>query len=439
MKKTCLSLLIGLLFSPLTQAESLLEIYHQAQDKDPQLQQAIAERNAAFEKINEADAAKLPQISLNASAGYLKSNRNNAYTSQTAGTGISLSQAIFRQSIWLNSDITNKQALASDVALNLQKQTLIYNTAQAYFSVLAAQDALEYAAANEKALQRQLDETQQRFDVGMTAITDVQEAKAAHDLAVANTIIAQNTLANSFESLRQLTGTEHRFLDMLNTDRFSTTPLALSSEQWLELAKNQNLSLNQVRISKDIAKQSIDLAKTGHLPTLDLKLGATSDYTDYKVNTSSKVDGTLNEGTIGLQFTLPLYSGGATSSQVKQAQYSYVAASENLEQTYRSVQADLFKNYNNVFASIGTVKAYQQSVISAESALTATEAGYQVGTRTIVDVLAATSNLYSAKQKLSDARFNYILNTLQLKLTAGTLTEQDLVDINQGLTNQRKK
>lgn len=437
MKKTSISLLIGLLLSPLAQAESLLEIYHQAQDKDPQLQQAIAERNAAFEKINEADAAKLPQISLSASAGYLKSNRNDSLTSQTTGTGINLSQAIFRQSIWLNSDITNKQALASDVALNLQKQTLIYNTAQAYFSVLAAQDALEYATANEKALQRQLDETQQRFDVGMTAITDVQEAKAAHDLAVANTIIAQNTLANSFESLRQLTGTEHRFLDVLNTERFSTTPLQLSSEQWLELAKDQNLSLNQVRINKDIAKQSIDLAKAGHLPTLDLRLGATSDYTDYKQNTTGRVDGALNEGTIGLQLMLPLYSGGATSSQVKQAQYNYVAASENMERIYRSVQADLFRNYNNVFASIGTVKAYQQSVISAESALTATEAGYQVGTRTIVDVLAATSNLYSAKQRLSDARFNYILNTLQLKLTAGTLVEQDLVDINQGLTNQR--
>lgn len=437
MKKTSISLLIGLLLSPLAHAESLLEIYHQAQDKDPQLQQAIAERNAAFERINEADAAKLPQISLSASAGYLKSNRNDSLTSQTAGTGINLSQAIFRQSIWLNSDITNKQALASDVALNLQKQTLIYNTAQAYFSVLATQDALEYATANEKALQRQLDETQQRFDVGMTAITDVQEAKAAHDLAVANTIIAQNTLANSFESLRQLTGTEHRFLDVLNTERFSTTPLQLSSEQWLELAKDQNLSLNQVRINKDIAKQSIDLAKAGHLPTLDLRLGATSDYTDYKQNTTGRVDGTLNEGTIGLQLMLPLYSGGATSSQVKQAQYNYVAASENMERIYRGVQADLFRNYNNVFASIGTVKAYQQSVISAESALTATEAGYQVGTRTIVDVLAATSNLYSAKQRLSDARFNYILNTLQLKLTAGTLVEQDLVDINQGLTNQR--
>jgi outer membrane protein len=306
-------------------------------------------------------------------------------------------------------------------------------TAQAYFSVLAAQDSLEYTNANEKALQRQLDETQQRFEVGMTAITDVQEAKAAHDLAVADSINAQNTLANSFESLRQLTGNEHRFLDVLNTERFSPSPMEQSADQWLKDAQEHSLTLNQLRISKDVARQQIDLAKAGHMPTLDLKLGANSNYTDYKKNTTSKEDGTLNEGTIGLQFNLPLYSGGATQSQVKQAQFNYVAASENLEKTYRSMQADLYKNYNNVFASIGTIKAYQQSVVSADSALTATQAGYQVGTRTIVDVLNATSKLYSAKQKLSDARYNYILSTLQLKQTAGTLSEQDLLDINQGL------
>jgi outer membrane protein len=333
----------------------------------------------------------------------------------------------------MNSDITSKQAMSSDVALNIEKQGLMLRTAQAYFSVLAAQDSLEYTNANEKALQRQLDETQQRFEVGMTAITDVQEAKAAHDLAVADSINAQNTLANSFESLRQLTGNEHRFLDVLNTERFSPSPMAQSADQWLKDAQEHSLTLNQLRISKDVAKQQIDLAKAGHMPTLDLKLGANSNYTDYKKNTTSKEDGTLNEGTIGLQFNLPLYSGGATQSQVKQAQFNYVAASENLEKTYRSMQANLYKNYNNVFASIGTIKAYQQSVVSADSALTATQAGYQVGTRTIVDVLNATSKLYSAKQKLSDARYNYILSTLQLKQTAGTLSEQDLLDINQGL------
>lgn len=437
MKKSLLSVFILLGLSPWAYAESLLDIYHQAREKDPQLQETLAQRNVAFEKINEADAAKLPQIGLDANANYLKSNNDDAYTARTTGAGISLTQALFRQSVWMNSDITSKQAMASDVALNLEKQSLMLRTAQAYFSVLAAQDSLEYSLSNEKALQRQLDETQQRFDVGMTAITDVQEAKAVHDLAVADTINAQNTLANSYEALRQLTGTEHRYLDVLNIERFSPGQMTQSADQWLKQAQDHSLALNQLRIAKDVAKQQIDLAKAGHLPTLDLKLGANSDYTDYEKNTTSKQDGTVNEGTIGLQFNLPLYSGGATQSQVKQAQFNYVAASESLEKTYRSMQADLYKNYNNVFASIGTIKAYQQSVISADSALTATQAGYQVGTRTIVDVLNSTTKLYFAKQKLSDARYNYILNTLQLKQTAGTLSEQDLLDINNGLITKK--
>lgn len=437
MKKTLLSALILLGLTPFAYAENLLDIYHQAQEKDPQLQETQAQRDAAFEKINEADAAKLPQIGLDANAGYQKSNRDDYYTARTAGAGISLTQALFRQSVWMNSDITSKQALSSDVALNLEKQNLMLRTAQGYFSVLAALDALEYATANEKALQRQLDETQQRFNVGMTAITDVQEAKAAHDLAVADSINAQNTLANSYESLRQLTGSEHKFLDTLNTERFSTSPMTQNADQWLKQAQDHNLTLNQLRINKDVAKQQIDLAKAGHLPTLDLKLGANSDYTNYEKNTAFKEDGTIQQGTIGLQFNLPLYSGGATQSQVKQAQFNYVAASENLEKNYRTIQADLYKYYNNVFAGIGTINAYQQSVISADSALTATQAGYQVGTRTIVDVLNATTKLYSAKQKLSDARYNYILNSLQLKLTAGTLTEQDLLDINNGLITKK--
>ena len=353
MKKTLLSALILLGLTPFAYAENLLDIYHQAQEKDPQLQETQAQRDAAFEKINEADAAKLPQIGLDANAGYQKSNRDDYYTARTAGAGISLTQALFRQSVWMNSDITSKQALSSDVALNLEKQNLMLRTAQGYFSVLAALDALEYATANEKALQRQLDETQQRFNVGMTAITDVQEAKAAHDLAVADSINAQNTLANSYESLRQLTGSEHKFLDTLNTERFSTSPMTQNADQWLKQAQDHNLTLNQLRINKDVAKQQIDLAKAGHLPTLDLKLGANSDYTNYEKNTASKEDGTIQQGTIGLQFNLPLYSGGATQSQVKQAQFNYVAASENLEKNYRTIQADLYKYYNNVFNRTG--------------------------------------------------------------------------------------
>lgn len=431
MKMRLLSALVLLGCGGLARAENLMDIYQLAEKNDSALLQTQAQRDAAFEKINETDAALLPQVNLAADTGYQKTSQDDRQTAKTASTTLSLTQSVYNRSNWINSDITNKQAILSDVTLNLAKQNLMLNTAQAYFSVLAARDTLEYAKANQEALKRQLDETQQRFQVGMVAITDVHQAKAAYDLAAANVITAENTLNNSYESLRQLTGTEHRELNGLDVQRFSPVSLADNANDWLKRAQDKNLTLLQQRITKDIAKQQIDLAQAGHQPTLDFSTGLSSAYTDYK--NSSSQDGTLNTASIGFKFNLPLYSGGSITSQVKQAQYNFVAASEGMENTYRGIQVNLFSYYNNVNAAIGQVKAYQQAVISSQSALTATQAGYQVGTQTIVDVLTSTTQLYSAKQQLSAARFNYILAILQLKLTAGTLNEQDLNDINGGL------
>ena len=434
MNKRLLSALIVMSFSGFASAENLLDIYRQAQEKDPQLLESKAQRDAAFEKIYEAQAANLPQINLGADLNYQKTNQDDKQTAGTAGASLGLSQAIYRRSNWINSDISEKQATQTDVAYNYEKQSLIVRTSDAYFSVLAAKDTLEYVNANLDALKRQLDETQQRYNVGMTAITDVHEAKAAYDLASADVITAENNLTNSYESLRQLTGSEHKQLDLLDTQRFTPVALGENPDSWMKLAEENNLQLHQQRIAKDIAKQQIDLAQTGNDPTLDLGANLGSEYTDYKNSGTGYDDGTLNSGNIGFQFNLPLYTGGAVDSRVKQAQFNYVSASEALEKSHRSIQADLYRNYNDVNAAIGTVRAYQQSVISAESALTATRAGYEVGTRTIVDLLDATRNLYSAKQQLSAARYNYILKRLQLKQIAGNLQEQDLVEVNSGLS-----
>jgi outer membrane protein len=434
MNKRLLSALIVMSFSGFASAENLLDIYRQAQEKDPQLLESKAQRDAAFEKINEAQAADLPQINLGADLNYQKTNKDDKQTAGTAGATLGLSQAIYRRSNWINSDISEKQATQTDVAYNYEKQSLIVRTSDAYFSVLAAKDTLEYVNANLDALKRQLDETQQRYNVGMTAITDVHEAKAAYDLASADVITAENNLTNSYEGLRQLTGTEHKQLDLLDTQRFTPVALGESSDSWMKLSEENNLQLHQQRIAKDIAKQQIDLAQTGNDPTLDLGANLGSTYTDNKNSGVGYDDGTLNSGNIGFKFNLPLYTGGAVDSRVKQAQFNYVSASEALEKSHRSIQADLYRNYNDVNAAIGTVRAYQQSVISAESALTATRAGYEVGTRTIVDLLDATRKLYSAKQQLSAARYNYILKRLQLKQIAGNLQEQDLVEVNSGLS-----
>ena len=268
--------------------------------------------------------------------------------------------------------------------------------------------------------------------MGLTAITDVHEAEAERDQALADEINAENTLDNSYESLRELTGIDHRQLDVLNTERFTPQQTAFNSDKWLALALDKNLELHNARIGKDIAKEQIDLAKTGHDLTVDLNAGVTAGYNDYKDEIQGR-DNNNSQGNIGLNFNMPLYTGGAIDSQVKQAQFNYVAASEQLERSFRTVQSTVRSSYNNVNASIGSVRAYSQSVISADSALKATEAGYEVGTRTIVDVLGATRKLYEAKQKLSESRYNYILGILSLKQAAGVLEQKDLEDINLGL------
>ncbi|WP_445396256.1 outer membrane channel protein TolC [Zobellella sp. An-6] len=432
MKKTLLSTLVLLCTAGPVHAEDLLDIYRQATQNDPQVREAKARRDAAFEQINESRAPLLPQVNLGAGASQVQSNHDDRSTRSTANLGATLGQALYRRASWIGLDITEKAAAQSEVVYKQVQQNLILRATQAYFDVLAAQDNLSFVQANKEAVSRQLDQTRQRFEVGLSAMTDVHEAQAQYDQALAEEISAENAVNNAKEGLRELTGISYARLNELDTDAFSPVQPGAAADAWLEIALEQNLELHSQRISKDIANEQIGLAQSGRLPTLDLNAGLTSSYSDFK-NPNQNNDGTLNEGSIGLSFNLPVYSGGAVSSQIKQSQHNYVAASEQLERSFRSVQSQLYSSYNDVTGAIGSIRAFEQFVVSAESALSATEAGYEVGTRTIVDVLNATRQLYEAKRQLSEARYNYILSQLRLKLAAGNLTEQDLVDINNGL------
>ncbi|MEK6215307.1 MAG: TolC family protein, partial [Vibrio fluvialis] len=258
-------------------------------------------------------------------------------------------------------------------------------------------------------------------------------AQAQYDTVLADEVLAENSLINSYESLREITGQEHTNLSILDTNRFSTSRTTESMEALIEQAQEKNLSLLSARISQDVAKDNISLASSGHLPSLTLD-GGYNYGREYNDNYSSyDTYHENNDFNIGLNLTVPLYSGGNVSSQTKQAEYAYVAASQDLEASYRSVVKNVRAYNNNINASIGSVRAYEQSVISAQSALDATEAGFDVGTRTIVDVLDATRTLYSVKKNLSDARYSYIINVLQLRQAVGTLSEQDIIDVNAGL------
>jgi outer membrane protein len=410
-------------------ADTLAEIYNQAKENDPQLLSSAAQRDAAFEAVTSSRGDLLPQIDL--AAGY-NINRSNIdeRESDKLTAGITFTQQLYQRSSWISLDTAEKNARKADSAYAATQQGLILRVAQAYFEVLRAKDNLAFVRAEKVAVARQLEQTKQRFEVGLSAITDVHDAQAQYDRVLADEVLAKNSLTNSYETLREITGQEHSDLSVLDTNRFSASKTTQPIDVLLEEAQQKNLSLLTARITQDVAKDNISLASSGHLPSLTLDGGY--KYGD-ESNDNSKSKGDYNDFNVGINLKVPLYTGGNTTSQTKQAEFAYVAASQDLEKTYRSVVKDVRAFNNNINASIGALRAYEQSVISAKSALEATEAGFDVGTRTIVDVLDSTRLLFEANKSLSNARYDYVLNVLQLRQAVGTLSEQDILDINAGL------
>lgn len=424
-------------FSAMSQAENLLQVYQQARISNPDLRKSAANRDAAFEKINEARSPLLPQLGLGADYSYTNGFRDsNGVNSNVTSGSLQLTQVLFDMSKWRALTLQEKQAGIQDVTYQTDQQSLILNTATAYFKVLAAIDTLSYTEAQKQAIYRQLDQTTQRFNVGLVAITDVQNARSQYDAVLANEVTARNDLDNAVEELRQVTGNYYPELASLNVDGFKTNkPSAVNA--LLKEAESRNLSLLQARLSQDLAREQIRQAQDGHLPTLSLSASSGVSNTSYdgsKTRDNAQYrDNDAGQNKIGLSFSLPLYQGGMVNSQVKQAQYNFVGASEQLESAHRSVVQTVRSSFNNVNASISSINAYKQAVVSAQSSLDAMEAGYSVGTRTIVDVLDATTTLYNAKQQLSNARYNYLINELNIKSALGTLNEQDLVALNNAL------
>ncbi|MBF9001611.1 MULTISPECIES: outer membrane channel protein TolC [Vibrio] len=415
-------------------ADNLAQIYELAKKNDPQLLGIEAVRDNAFEAVNSSRSSLLPQINL--TAGYkINESDESIRNSKAYSAGINFTQELYQRSSWLSLGTAEKKARQADARYAAAQQNLIMRVSNAYFEVLRAKDNLAFVQSEKNAVGRQLDQTKQRFEVGLSAITDVHDAQAQYDAVLADEILAKNKLTNSYESLREITGEEPTHLSVLDTERFSTSRTEETVHQLLEQAEKKNLTLLASRIGKDIAKDQIALAKSKNLPSLTLDGGYNynseqdSDYAYYDTYAGHDT----KDLSVGINLSVPLYTGGNLTSLSKQAEFSFVKASQDLEAQYRSVIKDVRAYNNNISASVGAVKAYQQALVSAKSALKATQAGFEVGTRTIVDVLDATRRLYDANKNLADARYDYILSVLQLHQATGTLSEQDVLDINAGL------
>ncbi|MGD2119018.1 MAG: TolC family outer membrane protein [Chromatiales bacterium] len=423
------SVLAGLMFSASLNAQDLLDLYQIALTSDPQFQAARATLSSVRETENIATSLLLPNVGLSASADRV---HNDVKSSPTAtddtynkhDVSVSLTQPIYRRDRWLAVEQAKNLNVKADADFAAAEQSLILRLSQAYFNVLSAKDSLSFVRADKKAIARQLDQAKQRFEVGLIAITAVHEAQAAYDQSVANEIDAENTLDNSYEALREIVGEQNFNLESLGAALKLVPPDPADLSTWTEQALQQNPGIIAAQNTAEVARQEIEVQRSGHYPTLDL-VGAHA-INRSQARSASELDST----SVGLQLALPLYAGGGVTASTRQAQYDFEAAQQGVEQQQRAVTRQVRDAYRGVIASISRVNALEATRISAKSALDATEAGFEVGTRTIVDVLDSQRNLYSTMNDYAQARYNYILNGLSLQQAAGSLSEEDLRAVN---------
>ena len=441
----------------LAQGATLLEIYQQALQSDPRIHEAEARRLAALEAEPQARGVYLPQIDFGAGWTTAESEGDGVQNqvifddtvdppqpigvvpvpfqvrteSETTEWQFTLRQTIFRWDQIVNMRRADKTVARAEADREAAQQDLIVRVTQAYFNVLGAEDRLVAIHADKNAIARQLEQAKQRFEVGLIAITDVQESQAAYDSSVANEIAAKRELATARYLLTEITGSFVSELAAPSEQLPLRTPDPASEQAWLDLAMTQNLALVSSRIDERLARDEISFRRNGHYPTIDLVASTgnrdvESDQDTFNGLGALPADTNFDNDSIGIQFNFPIFAGGSVSSRVQEAVYLHRASREVLQRVTRETDRQTRDSYLGVLAEISRVKALEQAVASARTALDATQAGFDVGTRTIVDVLISQQNLYRSITNYQQARYDYILNYMRLKQAAGLLQVQDL-------------
>ncbi|MBV9621465.1 MAG: TolC family outer membrane protein [Gammaproteobacteria bacterium] len=459
------AVLVGALLagSNLAAGKDLAGVFDDAVKNDPVIRQANANRLAAREARPQAWSAVLPQI--NGTASVIRDHSAGSQdqvteianpanptgpplpvvvplglvTDTTTKTwALNLRSNLFSWTNWMNIKAASAEVAQAEANYQSAEQQLILRVAQAYFNVLAADASLQANQSALEAIARQLDQANKRFDVGLIAITDVQEAKAARDTAAAAVIAAKRTLATNEDQLQEITGQKYDTLARPGDDMPLRGPEPKEESRWVGISLEQNLALISSRLAAEIARDNVRAAIGGHLPSLDLVAGRsyTHGLADETVGglPFSGVADKFNDRQIGLQLTLPIFSGGFTQSRVRESEYRWIAAKEAVVQTSRATERQARDAYLGVISGIARVQALRQAVESSQTALRATEAGYEVGTRTAVDVLNSRRTLVQSQTDYANARYDYIVNVLQLRLAAGNLDRAQLNEINTWLT-----
>ncbi|MGB5540474.1 MAG: TolC family outer membrane protein [Gammaproteobacteria bacterium] len=429
---TVFFLFSGLLAAPAAPADDLADVYRKALAADPVFLAASAQHQAALEAKPQSRAALLPAVSLNGSASRDRFDpRTSGPTTYATNQlyGINLRQPIFYRERFIQLKQADSRIAQADAVFTSAQQELILRVANAYFTVLAANDNLAFVRADKEALQRTLDQAQQRFEVGLAAITDKLKAQAAYDISISDEISAEQLLADSHEALREVTGTLPDTLERLRPEIPLPGPEPADQDQWVRSAIEQNPLMLAAQAATETAKQEIQVQRSGHYPSLDL----TADYSYRDSNFGGLTSNPLerNDSSVGLELNLPLYQGGFVTSRTREQRSLYEQAVEQQESQYRATERQTRDNYRGIVSGISRVSALERAIESNQKAYEAAKSGFDVGTRDIVDVLDAQRELLRARRDYARSRYDYLLSTLRLKQAAGILAEEDLLQINE--------
>ncbi len=412
------------------QGADLITVYQQAARTNPQLAAAAASLQAVRERRPQAMAGLLPTIDATGAIERqrLKDLNQSAPADNVTNklASLDLVQPLFRYDRWIQLEQSDSEIAKAEADYAAAEQELMVQVAERYFKVLDAQDNLEFAEAEKSAIGRQLDQATQRFEVGLIAITDVKAAQARYDLSVSQEIGALSQLVEAKDALREISGEFYEEVAPLTPDLQLVRPNPDSAEAWIEQARQQNLRVLAAQAGTETARQEIRRQRTGHYPTLDLN--ANTGYVERTFG--GVVPQERHDSAIGLQLNVPLYQGGAVNSRTREAQSRFEEAQQLLQQQVRAAELETRNAFRGIRTDIAQVKALAESLRSTEIAVEAEEAGFEVGTRTIVDVLNSQREYYLARLNYARARYLYVVDQLRLKKAAGILSGDDLREVN---------
>lgn len=443
MKKLLVCLLFISELCSLTHAADLMDIYRQALENDTAFKEAYSSYMSSTEAIPQARSALYPQVTLGGQAGRMvqdvtASGIHLAQTYSSRTMQVNASQAVFNYQAWARVQQAKASVKAAQATFNNAAQDLMLRTAKAYLDVLLAKDTLNFAEAKKRANKRQLEQAEERFRVGLDAITSVYEAKAGYDQSVAEVITAKNNQINQSENLRKLTNHVYNFLSPLRDSRIPLIkPEPDIVEEWIDTGLRQNYNLYAAKYSLQAARENIKVQAAGGWPTFAIQGNGTQTRNEIGGSGSFFAPEKQAAANLVLAMNFPVFQGGLVESQTRQAQFNFQSSSERLERTYRDVVVNSRIAFNNIVDGISKVKADRQTVISRINSLESTEAQFQVGTRTMVDVVNAQQRLFESQRELANDQYNLIYSLLNLKYLAGSLNVNDIEEVNSWLATSR--